>query len=189
MQDSIKGFLRLIHCLDKNDEVLRRYCLSRNTLSLLQSRGNGSLKCWATFKKADRYQRQRRNLQDLPGDGDSGLLARPAIFHHQRQRRARDQTTKMCRIIDHATAQVPDEEIDNDHRQHAGAKSALESFRQLMTKLDPKNKENADQSKERARRSRRRNVVSLEKKTTETAQLACLDQRLSDNWRPLQPLR
>ena len=68
-------------------------------------------------------------------------------------------------IIDEAAQHVADEKIEHNHRQQAGAKRALKSFRQLTTKLDAKNKENSNQPEERARSSRRGSVDSFENET------------------------
>ena len=118
--------------------------------ALCSEGGNGSLKCWATLRKLTATSASaatRRICQ---------VIATPVFSPGRRYSTTRanaapdSQTTKMRRIINEAAAQVSDEEIDHDHRQHAGAKSAFEPFRQLVTKLNSKNKKNADQSKQRS---------------------------------------
>src|SRR5689334_22373892 len=73
----------------------------------------------------------------------------------------------MRRVVDKPAPHETNEQIDQDDWQHARAERALETFRQLAPKLDPENKQHADESKQRARSSRRRHVEVLEQKAPE----------------------
>src|SRR6266446_8494337 len=75
----------------------------------------------------------------------------------------------MRRIIDNAARHKSNSEIEEDDRQHAGAKGALESFGQFVAILNAENKQHADQAKQSTRGSRRRVVAGFDQKTSDHA--------------------
>src|SRR5712692_3340054 len=66
----------------------------------------------------------------------------------------------MCRVVDEPPAEKTDAEIQQDHRQQARAKYALETFGQFAPVLQAENKQYADQSEQSTGRARRRDLVS-----------------------------
>src|SRR6185503_14439303 len=112
-------------------------------------------------------KRNRCDLQDAPGHSHAWSFSGSAIVDDQRQNRTRNHAPQVRRVINVAAQHVSDEKIQNNHRQQAGAKGALKPFRQLVAKLDAKNKKNSTQSEQCARSSRRWRVVGLKNETSD----------------------
>src|SRR6267142_5456984 len=78
-------------------------------------------------------------------------------------------------IIDDAAGHESDAEIEQDNRQHPGAKGALEAFRQFVTILNAENKQDPDQPKQRARCARGRFVATLNQKAGNQTRMRTLN--------------
>src|SRR5258708_25027986 len=77
----------------------------------------------------------------------------------------------MRRIVDDAARHKSNSEIQQDDRQHASAKGALEAFRQFVAILNAINKKHSDQAKKSTRGSRRRDVDGLVPETSDHARM------------------
>jgi hypothetical protein len=75
------------------------------------------------------------------------------------------------RVVDEAAADVADEEVDDDGRQHPRAEGALEPLGQFVAELEAEDEEDADEPEERARRAGRGHVRGLEEEAPERALL------------------
>src|SRR5215470_1927253 len=96
-------------------------------------------------------------------------VARASVVDYECERCARQHSAEMSRVIDEAAPQKTDEQVDHDHRNQTGAKCAFETFRQLVPKLDTKNKQHANESKQRPRSSGRGGINGLEYKSAQAA--------------------
>ena len=89
-------------------------------------------------RKANQNQQERRDLQNSPGDLNADGSARSFVTNDAGQRRARQKPAQVRRIIDDAARQKTNPQIKQDHRQHACAEGALETFGQLAPVLQSK---------------------------------------------------
>src|SRR6267143_363960 len=102
------------------------------------------------IEKTHSHKSNRRNLKYLPGNGDSGSLTGSPIVDNKCQHCSRNESAEVRGIVDKPTAQITDEQIDQNYRKHSCAERTLETFRQFVAKLDAKNKQNSDQPEERS---------------------------------------
>src|SRR5262245_24493855 len=99
------------------------------------------------FVTSHEDHRQTQKLQDSPRRRNTRARTGPAIIDKERERGPGKEPAQVRRVADKAATKKADKQVDKDDRQHAGAKHALEAFRQLMTKFDPEDEQNTDQSK------------------------------------------
>src|SRR5688500_8259819 len=117
---------------------------------LLLRRRNGPIKIADHLVKPRDDYHQRQRLQYSPDDGNAGAIARTSILCCQRQHCTGHQPAEMRGIVNKPAAQVTNNQVDNDDRQHPYAERSLESFGQLASKLNAENKQHTYQAKQRA---------------------------------------
>src|SRR5688500_19603645 len=102
---------------------------------LLRRRRNGPIKIADHLVKPRDDYHQRQRLQYSPDDGNAGAIARTSILCCQRQHCTGHQPAEMRGIVNKYAAQVINNQVDIDDRQHTYAELSLESFWTLASKL------------------------------------------------------
>ena len=68
----------------------------------------------------------------------------------------------MRRVVDHPAADKPDRQVQENDRQHAGAKRSLETFGQFVTVFKAEDEQYANQTEQCSRGADRWIVVALD---------------------------